>query len=158
MNILVAYASKTGATARCAQALAAKLPQATLCDLSKNQPNLNDFSVVIIGGSIRLGSLNKAAKNFIFANQQILSQKKAAYFICNAFLDQAQDIIQNNLPQSLLTKAICVDSFGGEMDPQKQRGLERWITKAVSKKGVPGCCILPERIESFANKILQQLT
>ena len=42
--VLIAYASKTGTTAECAAQLAALLPGASLCDLTKETPEIGRFA------------------------------------------------------------------------------------------------------------------
>ncbi|HJB61082.1 MAG TPA: GNAT family acetyltransferase, partial [Candidatus Ruminococcus gallistercoris] len=62
--VLIAYASKTGTTAECAAQLAALLPGASLCDLTKETPEIGRFDAVIVGGCVRMGALHKAAAGF----------------------------------------------------------------------------------------------
>ncbi|MEG0829224.1 MAG: flavodoxin domain-containing protein [Anaerovoracaceae bacterium] len=135
MNVLIAYASKTGTTEKCAKILKALVDDATLCNLAKEKPALNEYNFIIIGGSIRMGKLHKSAKEFITKNKDTLMDKKTAYFICNCFPDNVEDIIQKNIPADLLKKAIVASSFGGEIDPTKQKGMDKLITKIVAKSG-----------------------
>ena len=80
MNVLIAYASKTGTTAKCAKILKALVDDATLCDLTKEKPDLSQYNCVIVGGSIRMGALHKASKNFILRNKETADAKEMCIF------------------------------------------------------------------------------
>lgn len=157
MNVLIAYASKTGATAKCAKILKALVDDSTLCDLTKEKPDLSQYNCVIVGGSIRMGVLHKATKNFIVKNKETLMRKKCAFFICNCFVDQANTYLKKNIPEELLKKAIAAGSFGGEMTLEDQKGFDKLVTKLVAKRGArTGKAKLhtsSEAINKFAEKI-----
>ena len=157
MDVLIAYASKTGTTTKCAKILKALVDDATLCDLTKEKPDLSRYNCVIVGGSIRMGALHKASKNFISRNKDTLLKKKCAFFTCNCFLDQSEEYLKKNIPQDLLKKAIAVGSFGGEMNADDQKGIDKFITKMVAKKGNvkenARLHISSEAINKFAEKI-----
>ena len=106
MNVLIAYASKTGTTAKCAKILKALVDDATLCDLTKEKPDLDQYSCVVVGGSIRMGKLHKASKLFVQKNQEILMKKKCAFFVCNCFTEQAEAYLKKNIPEDLMKKAL----------------------------------------------------
>ncbi len=72
MKTLICYASKTGTTKKAAGLLAEYFEDVTVMDLEKEKVNLCDFDCVIIGGSIRMGQLHKAAKKFIIEKKDEL--------------------------------------------------------------------------------------
>lgn len=135
MKVLIAYAGKTGTTAKCAKILTALMDDATLCDLTKEKPNLSEYGCIIVGGSIRMGVLHKTAKTFIQKNKDELLNKKCGFFICNCFPDQSRSYLEKNIPNELLKKAVAAESFGGELMSDQQKGMDRFITKLVSKNG-----------------------
>ena len=159
MKILIAYASKTGATGKAAKLLAERFSDVTLRDLTVGSPNPNDYEAVILGGSIRMGMLHKDARKWMEEYEEVLKTKKFGCFICHGFSEQAPQLLEQNIPQELLDMAVCVDSFGGELDEKKLRGMDRFITKMMLKpvKGeldfVP--CIRTDRIEVFAEAFLR---
>lgn len=157
MNILIGYAGKTGTTEKCAKLLAEKIRSAKVVDLNKEIPDLNDYDVVVLGGSIRMGMLHKKVKQFIQTNYTVLKQKKTAYFICNGFPEQVERMYQQNFSQDLIDSAICIDTFGGEINLAKQKGIDKLITKMVMKSTKEGNSKLPtiliERIDNFAKLI-----
>lgn len=160
MDVLVAYAGKTGTTAKCAKILKALLDDATLCDLTKEKPDLSEYNCVVVGGSIRMGTLHKAARLFLLKNKETLKRKKCGFFICNCFSDQSDDYLKKNIPEELLDKAAVTDSFGGELVLEDQKGFDRLITKLVAKKGKTRkktkLQISSETINKFAEKLTQK--
>lgn len=157
MKTIVCYASKTGTTKKATEMLKEQIGDATICDLEKDKVNLAEYDCVIIGGSIRMGQIHKAAKKFITENTSVLMEKKCAFFICNGFPEQAETILMQNIGQELLSHSICAASFGGEMDLSKQKGMDKFIAKAVvnSTKDNPQAApkILPENIKQFAEAV-----
>ena len=157
MKILIAYASKTGTTAKCAKMLAEYLPEADFVDLTVIKPNIDDYDLIVIGGSVRMGYLHKTAGVFINEHQQQLLNKNTAYFFCSGFTDNIDEVIKENFPDQIAAKAIAIDSFGGELDVDKQKGIDRFVAKMVIKKVSKQSllpCIYPERIKRFALRLL----
>ena len=142
--ILIAYASKTGTTAECAAQLAALLPGASLCDLTKETPEIGRFDAVIVGGCVRMGALHKAAAGFLRENAPKLLGKPLGLFTCNG--------IRASVPAELLEHAVCIRSFGGRIEPERLHGPDRWIAKlAVAGFGKSMQNeVFPARIEAFA--------
>ncbi len=158
MKILVAYASKTGTTAKCAKMLAGYLAGADLVDLTKKTPILDKYDLIIIGASIRMGYIHKTAGIFINEHQQQLLSKKIGFFFCNGFSEDMDELIEDNLPDEVAKKAIVIDSFGGELVIEKQKGIDRYVAKMIAKKADEQKAPLPriytERIKQFAVKLL----
>ena len=80
-----------------------------------------------------MGSVHKDTKRFIDANIAKLASIKAAYFITNCFIENAEGILDKMLPGELNGRAIFVGSLGGRMDIENLRGLDKAIAKMVSK-------------------------
>ena len=157
MNILIAYASKSGTTEKCAKKLAELLPNVTLLNLCDKSIDITTYDTVIIGSGIRMGMIHKKVRSFIEANVSQLNMKKTAFFICNGFYADAPTHIEKNFSQELRTRAICIESFGGELNINNLRGLDKFIAKMVTKseKGSgkkPE--ILEDNIKAFADCIL----
>lgn len=81
-----------------------------------------------------MGMIDKKIKKFLIRNMETLKSKKVAYFICCGFHENWKSYYEQNIPKDLLDNAIIYDTFGGEMDVQKQKGFDKFITKMVSKK------------------------
>ena len=129
---MIVYATKTGTTRACARELQSYLPDAELYDLRDGIPYVTDaYDTVILGGSIRMGTLNRRAKIFIVRNKEELlsGSVHVGLFICNGVIDSADDLLEANIPAGLLRRADVVSTFGGDCDPEKQHGLDKLILK-----------------------------
>ena len=89
MRILIAYTSKNGVTAECAQVLANKLGdtnEIVLQDMKKQgvEP-AEKFDIVVLGSSIRMGKASKEIKNYIKSNSEALAKMPCAVFLCCGF-------------------------------------------------------------------------
>lgn len=159
MQILIAYAGKTGCTEKCAKMLESKLENAIIKDITKCDIDVSDYDLIIIGSSIRIGMFHSKIKKFINKNKDILLSKKIAYYICCGFSDNYKTYFENNVPKELLDKAIDHDTFGGEMDLLKQKGFDKFVVRLVSKtdEGKKEIKILSDNIDKFVDKIKSEL-
>lgn len=160
MKILIAYSTKTGTTEICAKLLAAELPrqEVEIIDLSKSTPDISNYDLAVIGGSIRMGKLDKRTFSFIESNKSSLMSGNAAYFICNGFNDETDNYFKKCFPKGVIEASILHETFGGEMKLDKQKGLDKLIVKMILKSNEendefvkPG--ILTESISRFADAI-----
>ena len=161
MKTLIAYASKTGTTEKCARTLAEKIPNATLVDLCAQKPDPSAYDQVIIGGSVRMGSLHVDARQYLEGAKSILLQKRLGVFLCAGFAEKADAILENNVDAELRAHALQCECFGGEIDMGKLRGFERLITKMALRSfkdegGAEMPHLFPERIEAFAAKFAEE--
>ena len=154
LRILIAYATKTGSTAHCADLLAAALekaglPEPVIADLSAGRPDPAAFDGIVVGGSIRAGRLH------LTRYAKTLAGKPFAFFLCNAADEQTETLIRENLPEPLLRNACCTASFGGSLELDKQTGFDRLIVRAIldslAKEGRQPPKIHGERIRPFAD-------
>jgi menaquinone-dependent protoporphyrinogen oxidase len=164
MKVLIAYAGKTGTTAKASAMLAKYFGKAEIADLSKSSPDPGCYDVVIIGSAIRFGMVMKPVRKWLVGNWDVLKDKKKALFICNAFLGQAPSILKDNYSLALRNSSITVDSFGGEMDMKNLHGFDRFFVKMVmnrmragkaGKEFVP--VILTDRIRVFADTVKEAM-
>lgn len=119
--------------------------------------DINQYDLIIIGSPIRMGMIDKRIKKFLLNNRENLKAKKTAYFICCGFHENWKKYYEENIPKDLLESAVVYDSFGGELDIEKQKGFDKWIIKMVSKsieedKKIE---ILEENIDKFIKKLNQ---
>jgi len=155
MKTLILYASKTGTTEKCAEILRDKIKDATIQDLSLKQIDPSPYDLIIIGGSIRMGQLHKEVRKYLKNYKDILLNKKVAYFICSIEIDKIEPYFEQ-IDKSLLNKAITYDSFGGELDLEKQSGLDKLVIKIISKqKEQINTGILENRIDQFISKLMK---
>lgn len=156
MKILVAYASGTGVTEKCARLLAEMLPGAELCDLKKSLRDPGGYDMVIVGGSIRFGTLASHTRTYLEKCESILAAKRLGLFVCCCGEDDIDGVFARNVPEALLAHAVAHMSFGGELAVEHARGLEKLMLKMMLKSsGNNGSAahIYPERIAEFAEKM-----
>ena len=155
MKILIAYASKTGTTERCAGILGQRLKNTTIVNLFGQDANVEEYDLIIIGSSIRIGMLNSKVKKFMEKNKDALKTKKVAYYICCGFSDEYKEYFESNISKELLDAAIIFDTFGGELDITKQKGFDKFVVNVISKteKGKKEVKVLNENIDRFIDKI-----
>ena len=161
MKTLIAYASRTGASEKCARMLAERIPDSTLCDLCREKPDPNAYEQVIVGGGVRMGALHVDARQYLDGCKPILLQKRLGLYLCAGFAEKAGEIFANNVDPELRAHAVACECFGGEIDMGKLRGFDRLITKMAlrSFKDAEGRAamprLLPERVEAFAAKFAE---
>ena len=161
MKTLIAYASRTGASEKCARMLAERIPDSTLCDLCREKPDPNAYDQVIVGGGVRMGALHVDARQYLDGCKPVLLQKRLGLFLCAGFAEKAGEIFANNVDPELRAHAVACECFGGEIDMGKLHGFDRLITKMAlrSFKDAEGRAamprLLPERVEAFAAKFAE---
>lgn len=159
MKTAICYATKSGTTKECAELLKKQLPDAILCNVETDKADLAKYDYIVVGGPIRMGKLYKPAAEFISANKTVLMEKKCAFFICNGFPEQTEAFLVQNIDKELLSHSVCAASFGGKMDLDKLKGMDKFIAKAVGNtmKNNPDAVpkILPENIKQFADALKQ---
>lgn len=135
MKTLVLYASKYGCTEDCAIYLKNKLSHEVKTANLKNpgKIDLHRYDLIIIGGSIYVGKIQKEVKHFCEQNLQKLLLKNVVLFMCCTTPDQESDFFKNNFPDQLLRHAAETVNFGGELRRNKMGFLDRKLTAMVSK-------------------------
>ncbi len=126
MKTIIVYATKSGASRDCAEILSALIKDCSLCDLSMQVPDIGSYDMVIIGSGVRMGKIYKPMRSFIENNTQALLMKKTAVFLCNAYPDTFQKVVEKNIPQDLIDRAIYIESLGG-IPPFASPKNEDWI-------------------------------
>ena len=161
MKTLIAYASRTGASEKCARMLAERIPDSTLCDLCREKPDPNAYEQVIVGGGVRMGALHVDARQYLDGCKPVLLQKRLGLYLCAGFAEKAGALFENNIDPELRAHALACDCFCGEIDMGKLRGFDRLITKMAlrSFKDAEGRAamprLLPERVEALAAKFTE---
>ena len=161
MNILIAYATKTGTTQKAASLLAEALAQkgvkADLFDLSVSSPDVTAYDAAAVGGSIRMGALHKLARRFIAANEAALLKMPAGFFCCRCSTDDTRSLLAPQIGSGLAGHAAQVTALGGELDLSKQKGLDRLIVKMVSgqNNAMRPDGVSPERVAAFVEALME---
>ena len=164
MNILIAYASKSGTARQAAEMLADLLTShtVTLADLEKTSPVPGDFDYIVLGGPIRMGKAHKALKSYLSRFDAELCAVPHTLFLCCSIAHQFEYYTEHTFSLELRQSADEAVYFGGELDPAKQRGLDKLITRMIrssieqsmdedEEAMLPG--LLPEHIRMLADRL-----
>ena len=167
MKILIVYATRGGVSRRCAEMLRDKLTpkhEVTCVSIDESVPSPDDFDVIVLGGSIRFEKLDKRLKAYLKTHRETLEQKPSAFFICCGFPTECDDYADAQLPHRMQF-SLGVHCFGGELKPEKCRGLDKMLVKMMrshirsldfeegthNEQMLPE--IIPEHIALLAEKI-----
>ena len=167
MKVLIAYTSKHGTSARCAEMLGEKLMgccEVDIVDLHKQSAlDINDYDVAVLGGSVRFASVSKTLKRFLKQHAEKLQAKDCAIFLCCGYPDNFEDYVKENIPKQL-TPSLGFHCFGGELKPKQVKGIDKLLIRAMRNAivehdfeesfyegSLPD--ILPESIERLADRI-----
>lgn len=136
MKVLIAYASKTGTAAECAQRLQKELKGAdvTITDLALETPCPHLYDVVIVGSSIRYGKMRREAVDFLRQKQDEIAAIPHGLFLCLGSGHAFDEICQTCFSDELRKTAFAVLNFGGRLK-LKQAGLwERFLLHAMRSR------------------------
>ena len=167
MKIAIVYATVGGTTKECASLLAKELKnqEVELFEIGKNEPNIEDFDVVVVGFPIMMGKAEKSARKYIKKHKSELEGIKTAYYICCGFVDCLEDYAQKTIPATLRESAIDVTCLGGSLDPRRFKGINKFVVKSVrseilgggdngdERKDMSLPTIMDENISQLADKI-----
>ena len=88
MKALIAYRSKYGAAAMCAEKVAERLSaECEIADLKRDNPNPARYDFVIIGGSVYAGRIQREVLSFCEKYRSILEGKTVGLYICCLYKD-----------------------------------------------------------------------
>ena len=133
MKILIIYATKNGVAKKCAERLCSELSatnDVSLLDINDTPPAPDEFDVIVLGGSIRFTRLNKTLKKYLKEHIKAISNMPSAFFLCCGLIRDFDDYIATELP-SKIHFSLGVECFGGELKPDKLKGFDKIIVKAM---------------------------
>lgn len=136
MKVLIVYATRGGASREAAEMLARRIgsrADVSLYNIEENPPSPDGFDVAVVGGSIRMGKLNKKLKRYIRSNLDTLSSMPCSVFMCCGLSKDFEDYKIMQLPKQLKC-SLGVQHFGGELKPDKLKGLDKLLVKIMREK------------------------
>jgi menaquinone-dependent protoporphyrinogen oxidase len=164
-KVLIAYASKYGATAEIAGKIGEVLKQVGLqADVLpvKSVKDLADYGAVVIGAAMYMGMWRKEATNFLKKNEKLLAGRRVWVFSTgpSGKGDPAQLLKGVIVPRGVKLildriKPRDITVFGGKLDAAKMSFLEKWVLKNV--KAVPGDYRDWDAIDKWAKGIAKAL-
>lgn len=136
MKTAIIYASHHGTTAKIAEYIskfqAAKNPD--LINVKKNlNPDLSQYSYIIIGGSIHASNIQSSIKKFCKKYEDDLLKKNLGLFLCCMNEPDFDKQFENAFPEKLRKHAVAHTIAGGEFLFEKMNFIERAIVKKVAK-------------------------
>ena len=157
MRILIAYATKHGATQELAERIAAALPNSEILEVSVGATvDLSEFDVVALGSSLMAGNIRRELKQFIAANAEALRRKRIGLFLSGLQESDAGEHFKRNFPQEMLSDAIATAFLGGIFDPEKCGIIERKIIKVVTRLDTYTSTLDDEKIAKFARTLADE--
>ncbi len=154
MKVLIAYASRRGATedmaARIARGLeAAGVGAVDIVDLRGPKAaglDLSAYGAVALGAPAYAGNWPKEALAWARAREAELAAKPLAVFELGLGIEQ---VSAKTLLPGLCGKAVAVAKLGGEIRWARLNFLERLVIKAISKKSGDQSNVDEAAIEAF---------
>lgn len=154
MKTLIVYASKAGTVEKCVLKLKELIKdEIKIVNLGKEKiRNLDGFDNIIIGGSIRVGKVQKSIKTFVKKNQKDILSKKTGLFLCMGESESKfEGYLTSNFSDELLSALSVKGFFGGEFIYEKMPGfVAKMLKKAAEEKGEPE--IIEKNIITFAER------
>ncbi len=136
MKVLIAYRSKYGATETCAHALAERIKAETaLADLRiRHTPDVHAFDVVLIGGSIYGGRIQREVTSFCERRGELLLQRRTGLFLCCLSQgEHAREQLQAAFPEWLSAHAFACSLFGGDLRYDRLTLLDRLLVRGLPR-------------------------
>ena len=140
-KVLVAYATKYGATAEIADKIGQVLREAGLqVDVlpADRVTGLQPYKAVVLGSAVYIGSWRKKAAAFLKANEQALAERPVWLFSSGptgegdpVALAQGWRFPKALQPFADRIKPQEITLFGGAVDANKLNPIERWMLKNV---------------------------
>ena len=167
MRILIVYATKSGVSQKCAEMLKDKLGNSfdiTMCDIEDGAPSPKDFDVAVLGGSVRMNSLNKKLKLYMREHAYELNAMNTAIFLCCGLTENFDDYVNFQVPKNIMP-SLGIHCFGGELKPKNLKGIDKIIVKILRSSIIgsdfespdpsasPLPEIVPENIYRLSDKI-----
>ena len=134
MKALVAYGTRYGTTAACARELAGRLHAETACvDLGQaSPPDVRGFDVVLIGGSIYGGKIQREVSWFCERNREALRERPVGLYLCCLYQGaRAEAQLRDAFPQWLAAHAFAGRILGGELHYERLRLFDRLLVRSL---------------------------
>ncbi len=172
LKIAIAYASRSGTAAECARLLEKefKNQEVSLFELGEDKIIFEEYDLIVLGTSIRMGKPLPAFRKFLKENYQDLTKCRVGYYICCGFVDCFDEYVEKSIPQELRDRAVAISCFGGLLDTSRVKGIDKLIVKAVrddilgggdnadQRRDMSLPTIFEVNIAQFANQVKESLS
>ncbi len=156
MKILIAYRTQYGAVERCALIMREKLRgMVELLDLErKRSPEIGDFDIILIGGSIYDGLIQREVISFCSRNRDALLAKKVGLFLCCLYNgERSGNQLKSSYPPWLTAHAFVKRSLGGILDLEKLLPMDRYLVHKLGEIKKSGDFLDYDGLDDFCQKV-----
>lgn len=154
MKTIIIFSTKYGSVEKVALMLKSHLKGEVVIANVKTNPAFSEFDVVILGGSVYAGRVQKEMRGFVKRNQRALSEKTIGLYVC-AGTDKEGSInsyLRNNFTPELYDKAVAKENLGYEYELEKFSFIDRLIVRIVGVKK-SAAEYFEEKIKRFAEAV-----
>lgn len=157
MTIGIFYASKYGTTEEAVKGLEKNLKSngasVEIFNIKKDKPVLNEkktFDLILVGGSIYMGKIQKEVTNFCEKNEDILLNHTLGLFLCCGSEDDFESQLNTNFSEKIINHTSINGYFGYGYNLEKMNFLYRKIIKKVANISSSEKALKDESIKTFA--------
>lgn len=129
MKKVLIYNSKFGAVEKVVSMIQEKNKDISVHNIQEGKIDVSHYEVVIIGGNVIAGNINKQLKEFCNQNEN----KKVILFI-SGINENIEEVIKQNFSQTFQENIQYYYFVGGQLNFTNMNILEKAIIKAVNKK------------------------
>lgn len=156
MKTIIIYTSKHGTTQKVVSYLQEKLSCDTLNLLTTPPPSIEDYDIVVLGGSIYYGSLDPKLTAYIDANlTQLLTKKIALFLVCLMSEETAAQQFNNSFTQALLNHSLIDGFFGGVLEKETLNPIEKLVSSFTFKHVDTNNGLYYDEVDKFAEALRQ---
>jgi len=156
MKSIIIYATKYGSVEKAAKMLKSKMnSNVTSVNIMKEAvPNLDHYDIVILGGSIYVGKIQKKLTDYIAKHLPLLLNKKVGLFICAAQSEPVRtQELESAFSSELYNHATAKEAFGYEYRFEKLNFLDKLMVRVIAGVKTSQSDLCEEKIENFAKAI-----
>jgi len=156
VKVLIAYRSRYGATESCARTLAGKISGETvLHDLRvRSRPPVGDFDVVLIGGSIYGGRIQREIEPFCDRERQQLLSRRVGLFICCFYQgERGMAELAAAFPPWLAAHAFARELLGGQLSVEKLSLLDRLLVRGLIRPAREIRAVRADALDRLAGQV-----
>ncbi len=157
MKVLIAYASRYGATQTIAEKLAGFFPaEAELVNLNEQTPaTIEGFTHIFLGGPVYAGRLSSKVGRFAERFKDELQKIPCAIFLASlAQGARAQEYLEQSFPAWLLAHSSSREPVGGAITLSRMGFLTRFLLKKAAGISADKDVINYQAIERLAKTFL----
>ncbi|WP_445487733.1 flavodoxin domain-containing protein [Niallia sp. 03133] len=119
-------------------------------------PSLEKYDVVILGGSIYMGKIQKEMSQYMKDHLELLLKKRVGLFLC-AGQPNTEELLkewEKAFPAELSKHALAKETFGYEFDFMKMNFFEKLIVRKVQGIKESRFALSQKKIAQFAGKLI----